>query len=265
MQRCSWGAEGSWEADVRKADESDAARKGAPLGAVAGCLLAGTLSLWLLLAASPPGGTAGYAKDAEGGLAAIDRPDEFPEVDWAYWLSVNPDVAGWVTVPGTSIDHPIVQARDGEGDFYLSHGLDGSPDPMGCAFLDSDCESGLDSPNCVVYAHNWNGGRMFADFARFDELPYAAGHDLILLQTPQWKRKLCVQCVEVADGNDDTNVVALEGTDELKSWFQARYAASRVKLGAVPAGQDAPSRVYTFCTCVDDESLDQRVLVYATE
>lgn len=250
---------------IRKTGGSGAAKKGARLKAAAGCLLAGTLSLWLLLAASLPGGVAGYAKDAEGGLTAIDHPDEFREVDWDYWLSVNPDVAGWITVPGTSIDHPIVQARKGEGGFYLSHGLDRSSDPMGCAFLDSGCSNGLDSPNCVVYGHNWNGGRMFADFARFDELPYAAGHDTMLLQTPKWKRKLHVQCVEVADGNDDTNVVAFEGTDELKSWFQARYAASRVKLGAVPTGDDAPLRVYTFCTCVDDESLDQRVLVYVTE
>ena len=253
------------KAGVRKAAGRDGSGKGAVLKAAAGCLVAGALSLWLLLAASLPSGAEGYAKDAEGGLTAIDRPDEFPEVDWAYWLSVNPDVAGWLTVPGTSIDHPIVQAREGEGGFYLSHGLDKSPDPMGCAFLDSDCTSGLDSPNCVVYGHNWNGGRMFADFARFDELPYAADHDTVLLQTPKWKRKLHVRCVEVAAGSDDTNVTSFDDASGLKSWFQARYGSSCVKLGPAPAGDDAPSRVYTFCTCVDDESLDQRVLVYAAE
>ncbi|MEI3232096.1 MAG: hypothetical protein V8S24_13235, partial [Gordonibacter pamelaeae] len=31
-------------------------------------------------------------------------------IDWAYWTSVNPDVIGWIEVPGTSIDGPIAQA-----------------------------------------------------------------------------------------------------------------------------------------------------------
>lgn len=46
-------------------------------------------------------------------------PYGFPEVDWDYWKSVNPDVIGWVTVPGTNIDSPIVQAHSDDPEYYL--------------------------------------------------------------------------------------------------------------------------------------------------
>ena len=104
---------------------------------------------------------------------------------------------------------------------------------------------------------------MFADVAKFADEGYARGHETILLQTPESKRRLRVQCVEVAPGAQPTNATGLRTADELKCWFQARYAASQVRLGDVPAGTNAPGRVYTFCTCVDDESVDARVLVYA--
>lgn len=106
---------------------------------------------------------------------------------------------------------------------------------------------------------------MFADFASFADAAFAEEHGTILLQTPDVKRRLQVRCVEVADGDEGTNVTTFDGQEELKAWFQARYAASRVKLEDAPVAESAPARVYTFCTCSDDESLDQRVLVYAYE
>ena len=29
---------------------------------------------------------------------------EWPDVDWDYWRQVNPDVIGWITIPGTSVN-----------------------------------------------------------------------------------------------------------------------------------------------------------------
>lgn len=106
---------------------------------------------------------------------------------------------------------------------------------------------------------------MFADFADFAGADFAKEHGTVLLQTPDTRRRLQVRCVEVADGACGTNVTAFDSAEELKAWFQARYAASRVKLEDAPVAESAPARVYTFCTCSDDESLDQRVLVYAYE
>ncbi len=233
--------------------------------AAAACLLATAVAFGLLAPGAQRGDAFGTQEADRNASPATEQESEFPRIDWEHWRAMNPDVVGWVTVPGTAIDQPIVQARPEDDAFYLSHAVDGSPDAMGCAFLDAGCAAGLDAPNCVVYGHNWSGGRMFADFADFAGADFAKEHGTVLLQTPDTRRRLQVRCVEVADGACGTNVTAFDSAEELKAWFQARYAASRVKLEDAPVAESAPARVYTFCTCSDDESLDQRVLVYAYE
>ena len=81
--------------------------------------------------------------------------DGFPTVDWAYWQGVNPDVIGWITVPGTTINSPIVQAPTDDPDFYLSHDVYGNYNIYGAIYLDAECaEAGLDSRNAVILGHH---------------------------------------------------------------------------------------------------------------
>lgn len=69
-----------------------------------------------------------------GKAVALD-PYGFPEVDWDYWRSVNPDVIGWVTVPGTNIDSPIVQAHSDDPEYYLHHDVYRKYNVYGCPTL----------------------------------------------------------------------------------------------------------------------------------
>lgn len=193
---------------------------------------------------------------------AVDDED-FPSVDWDYWLGINPDIVGWVTVRGTGIDHPIVMAREESPTFYLSHGIDGSADPMGCIFLDAECTQGLESMHPVAYGHNWNGGRVFADLAKYADAAFAAEHGEILMQTPSWKARLSVQCIEVANGTDATNVIGFATAEAMTEWYQERYRSSDVKLDGESPEADGIERIFTFCTCADGPG-DKRVLVYAT-
>ena len=75
---------------------------------VAGILLAACIGAAGLLVQSRSAAT---SFDPSPSLTVEDAEDGFPAVDWEYWQDVNPDVIGWVTVPGTPIDYPIVQAH----------------------------------------------------------------------------------------------------------------------------------------------------------
>lgn len=191
---------------------------------------------------------------------AVD--DDFPAVDWDHWQRINPDIVGWVTVRETGIDHPIVMAREESPAYYLSHGIDRSADPKGCVFLDAECEAGLDSMHSVIYGHNWKGGQVFGDLAKYADAEFAVEHGEILVQTPAWKARLEVQCVEIANGTDDTNVIAFANGEAMAEWYRMRYEASDVKLGEGPSNDGGMERILTFCTCAAG-SEDKRVLVYA--
>lgn len=99
---------------------------------------------------SPNGTPQETATESAGG-----QKSEFPTVDWDYWKSVNGDVIGWITVPGTDINHPILQAHASDPDYYLHHDIYRNYNPLGALYLDAECEKeGFQSPNAVILGHS---------------------------------------------------------------------------------------------------------------
>lgn len=192
---------------------------------------------------------------------APESGDPFPHVDWEYWLSVNEDVVGWVTVPGTSIDQPIVHADAAEPQYYLWHDVYREPNYLGCPYLDADCDPSFSGPNSVVFGHNMGGGdrSMFGDFEWFSDAAYAADHATILLQTPEEKMALDVKCVVVANGGEAVNCTSFESLAEFRFWYEERISGAALVLD-----ESTPDSVVTFCTCSYTRWDNERTLVLAS-
>lgn len=184
---------------------------------------------------------------AARGIEAETQQGVAVAVDWEYWQSVNPDIIGWVTVPGTSIDYPIVQAPASDPDYYLTHDVYGDVNWVGCPYLDASCEGRLfGGGNAVVFGHNpGQGGVMFADFARYSDAGFAREHAEIVLQTPQETRVLAVQATDVIAGWEPLKRTSFEGEADFRLWYSERFDAAAVKL----ADDAAASSLVTFCTC----------------
>ena len=76
-----------------------------------------------------------------------------------------PDVVGWLTVPGTNIDYPFVQA--GDNDYYLRRDLNGEYAKAGTLFLDCRCRPDFTSRNTIIYGHHMKNGSMFGTLKAF--------------------------------------------------------------------------------------------------
>lgn len=83
-------------------------------------------------------------------------------------MAINTDVVGWINVPGTVIDFPVVLGKD--NDFYLDHSPEKYYYALGSIFEDyEDKPELMDNYNTVLYGHNvWYGG-MFHDVEKFLE------------------------------------------------------------------------------------------------
>ena len=84
-----------------------------------------------------------------------------------------PDAVGWLTVPGTRIDYPFVQAAD--NDYYLRRDLNGDDAQAGTLFLDCRCD-GMASPNTIIYGHNMKNGSMFGTLKAFADEAFFEEH-----------------------------------------------------------------------------------------
>lgn len=207
---------------------------------------------------------AAQATDAEDGAGeeVEDREDGRVGIDWAGLLSENPAVVGWVELPGTRVDYPIVQASTDDPQHYLYYDIDGARSFYGCPYVDSGClpTGGIDSPFVVVYGHHLINGEMFSDFAKMTGQGYAEAHPIAYVDTPRGRRTLRVLGARAIDADEEGIRVGFGTLGEAAS-----YAASELdgadSLLSPPSGA---GRVWCFVTC-SYQTDNSRTLVFAEE
>lgn len=240
-----------------------AKKKRIALIVVAALMLAAAGAIALSLLSMQESASPSPAGESPGAEAPVDS-DGFPEVDWDYWRSVNPDVIGWVTVPGTDVDQPIVQAHSDDPQYYLTHDVYRKRNVYGVPYLDAECEGGLlSSPNAVVLGHHMSDGSVFAGLARYStDAGFARENARVLIQTPDEKRVLNVRFASIVNA-EETNkrTTFLDDTDHL-TWYKGELAGASTVLDSTGA---VPSRgLVCLCTCSYNLFNNERTLVYAS-
>ena len=104
-----------------------------------------------------------------------------PRHDLAALQAENPDCVGWLTIPDTTVDYPIVWTpNDPEHylrrDFYDSYASGGTP------FLDGRNEAQAKGQNLIVYGHNMLDGSMFKPVLQYLVPNFLVTHEDIYLE-----------------------------------------------------------------------------------
>lgn len=121
----------------------------------------------------------------------------------------NPDFAGWITIPGTNIDYPVMQSIDNPN-FYLKHAFDGSYSNYGVPYAQENCDLKL-SDNIILYGYHMNDGSMFADLCKYESEDFYREHSTFtLVRTTQATAKAAQKSAQAAlNLFHDTYMVAL--------------------------------------------------------
>ena len=90
-------------------------------------------------------------------------PINFEEL-WA----INEDVVGWLTIPGTVIDYPILHDPE-SNETYLYEDIEGNRTSSGSIYLDCDNAADFSDLHNVIYGHHMRNGTMFKDIMKFRE------------------------------------------------------------------------------------------------
>ena len=130
----------------------------------------------------------------------LDEAAILPELRDIYTL--NKDLVGWINIPDTVIDYPVVRAEDGE--FYLSHDFYGEENVNGQILLDMLCDPYTPSYNLVVSGHHMKNGSMFGGLPEYRNRSYWAKHPFLEFDTLM-ERKIYVifACFYSADYDED--------------------------------------------------------------
>lgn len=110
-----------------------------------------------------------YYKDSKTYSEAMEyKPNvdsvESYRMDEELLKGINDDYKLWITIDGTNIDYPVVQADDNEK--YLHTNFYGEQSKSGTIFLDYSTEVDKDK-NLIIYGHNMKNKTMFENITRF--------------------------------------------------------------------------------------------------
>jgi sortase B len=188
----------------------------------------------------------------------------FPSVDWEGLKSVNPDVIGWINVPGTRVDYAICQAPKEDPQKYLHTDLQGNYNVYGVPYLDWEMKTlgSFDARSCLIYGHHMINGTMFSDMAKMAKEEYAREHQQILLMRPEGNRELKVVAVNVVNANKEKVYPTFATEEMLQEYMQEKLGECEVILDAELA--TSASRIYSFVTCSYGQK-NERTIVYAAE
>ena len=130
----------------------------------------------------------------------LDKSKMLPELREIYAL--NNDLVGWIAIPGTVIDYPVVQSKD--SDYYLEHDFYGNANINGQIILDTLCDPYTPSYNLILSGHHMKNGSMFGDLPEYRNKNYWEKHKLVEFDTLMFRKQYVIfACFYSADYDED--------------------------------------------------------------
>lgn len=175
--------------------------------------------------------------------------DDLPSVDFDELEAINPDVVGWIYVPGTPINYPVVQTTDNTT--YLRKLFDGTPNGSGTVFMDCDdtAPGGIDQQT-TLYGHHTQDGKMFRaiDYAldqdKFDQI------DAVYYMTREatYVCRPLMDCL-VEDTFTDARIALFEDEGAFSSYLTTMRGMAKSVAEDVDERQASAENVLTLVTC----------------
>lgn len=171
----------------------------------------------------------------------------------------NEDVVGWISIPDTNIDYPILHdAEDNEK--YLHTDFEGKENQYGAIYLDSDSEQDFSSWNNPIYGHHMKDGSMFKDIVKFKDEQFFKTHQFFEIYTPERTIHLKAVSCYYTDANGIARKTQFESQKTFDAWVQDRLEPCT--YAEIP-GESVKS-IFTFVTC-SYEKQNARTLLFAVE
>lgn len=199
---------------------------------------------------------------AGGGLSALN-----PWLDELH--ERNEDLIGWLTIPNTVIDYPVVQTVE-DKDFYLNHDFDGMSDSHGTLYADVACWIG-DGNNLIIYGHHMADGTMFQNLMKYQSAEFCEGNGDVLFHTRESTRHfrpVAVMRISESEAREFPyhTVAELPDSAEYEAFFtrceryadwmaeeRPAYPAMLLTLSTCEYSKQN-SRLVVVCACTDVET-----------
>lgn len=116
--------------------------------------------------AQPEAPTEPKEPDEEDTTAPTEETEPQMLPQYAALYEMNNDIVGWISIPGTRVDYPVMQTPSSPN-FYLDKNFNKATSAHGCIYAREECDIMEPSDNITLYGHNMLDGSMFAALHKY--------------------------------------------------------------------------------------------------
>lgn len=200
-----------------------------------------------------------YNKSADNKSTESVDLERILVIDFDSLRRTNPDITGWLDIPGTSISYPVVQAQDNA--FYLNHGVGRQKSGSGAVFMDYRNEAGLSDDNTILYGHNMRNGSMFGALRKYRDSEYRESRPFVDYYVPGLRIRYAVYACYEEEAEAEKYSVKFGGEIEKEAFISDAAEKSLYATGIVP---DPASHTMMLSTCTG-KGYTRRWVVQAVE
>lgn len=119
------------------------------------------------------------SNESKNNIRELISDEDSKEVNYRKLKEQNPDIVGWIRIPDTPVDYPVLWTEK-----YLRTDFEGNYSLSGLPFVSADCNV---SPmpddkvcsNTLIYGHHMQDGSMFAVLTEYEKQDFYEKHKTI--------------------------------------------------------------------------------------
>lgn len=187
-----------------------------------------------------------------------ENVDMLLSMDLSALWEVNPNVVGWIFIPDTAVNYPLVQGEDNA--YYLNHAWNYAATGVGSIFLEWQNSSALTDFNTIIYGHNMVNGTMFHDLQEYAKQDFWEKHPYVYILSDSGVYRYEIFSSYKASVTGITYNLDFRQEQSKADFLEMALAESVIDTGISPATTD---RIITLSTCDGSGVYSHRWVVHA--
>lgn len=159
---------------------------------------------------------------------------------------VNPEIIGWIEIPGIALSYPLLQGKDNA--YYLTHLANRQPGVSGSIFVDYHNQPDFSDKNTIIYGHNMKDGSMFAGLDRYEALELYQKEPYFYIYIPGKVFKYQIFSCYAGSVGSEAYTYEFQNIEEFLIFLQTIHSYAAYDTGT--AVKDT-GRIVTLSTCVN--------------
>lgn len=131
----------------------------------------------------------------------------------------NEDTIGWIILPDSKINYPILKSKDNIE--YMNTTFEGQHSSSGAIFMDMLCESDFSDENTIIYGHNMKNGSMFRALNNLTDEEYFFRHRIFCIDMGNgFENYEIISCYETVETNFSSWKISFDSKDAYGKWLE---------------------------------------------